>query len=120
MQFLICMRVSVARARKRQAPPEKTDLAVRRNDAALLVAAGEHELLLGARVELVEAGEDVREVHDRPADLVDLVEDVISEELDDVTVASLRPPRLMVVPECSSRIDTRKITIIGTRTRDAH
>ena len=61
----------------------------------------------------------MREVDDRPAELVDLVEDVISEELDDVTVASLRPPRLMVVPECSSRIDTCKTTNIGTRTRDA-
>ena len=61
----------------------------------------------------------MREVDDGPAELVDLVEDVISKELDDVTVASLRPPRLMVVPECSSRIDMCKMTIIGTRTRDA-
>ena len=48
----------------------------------------------------------MREVDDGPAELVDLVEDIISEELNDVAVASLGPSRLMVVPECSSRMNT--------------
>ena len=40
----------------------------------------------------------MREIHDGPADVVDLVEDVVPEELDDVSVAGFGPPRLVVVP----------------------
>lgn len=75
----------------------RLDLAVADDETALLVARDEHDALVRARVELVEAREHVRHVHDRPPDLVDLVEDVVPEELDDVPVAGLGPPRLVVV-----------------------
>ena len=87
--------------RKTSAPKRRLDarldLAVADDEAALLVARDEHDALVRARVELVEAGEDVREVHDRPADLVDLVEDVVPEKLHDVAVAGLGPSGLVVV-----------------------
>lgn len=65
----------------------RLDLAVADDETALLVARDEHDALVRARVELVEAREHVGHVHDRPPDLVDLVEDVVPEELDDVPVA---------------------------------
>ena len=40
----------------------------------------------------------MREVDDRPSELVDLVEDVVPEELDDVSVPGLGPARFVVVP----------------------
>ena len=45
----------------------------------------------------------MREVDDGPAELVDLVEDVVPEELHDVPVAGLGPACLVVVP--SRRLD---------------
>lgn len=40
---------------------------------------------------LVQAGEDMREVHDRVSILVHLMEDVVAEQLDDIPVSRLRP-----------------------------
>lgn len=50
------------------------------------------------RTDLVERGEDVAEVGDRPARLVHLVEDVVAEEFDEVAVARLCPSRVVVEP----------------------
>lgn len=79
-----------ARQKRRGIPECRLDarlhLPIADDETALLVARHEHEALVRARIELVQAREHMREVDDRPPQLVHLVEDVVPEELDDVPV----------------------------------
>lgn len=49
--------------------------------------------------DLVERCEDVCEIGDGPAGVVDLMKDKVAKELDDVPIASLGPARVVVKPE---------------------
>jgi hypothetical protein len=59
----------------------RTHLAIGDDEAGLRVARDEGDALVDAGVELVEAGQDVGQIDERAAALVDLVEDKVAEEL---------------------------------------
>lgn len=60
---------------------------VAHHQTTLLIPGHQHHPLVRPRIQLVQTREDVSEVHDRVEVLVHLVEDVVSEEFDDVSVA---------------------------------
>ena len=59
--------------------------------ATLLVPRHQHYPLVRPCVQLVQTREDMSEVHNRVEVFVRLVEDVVSEKFDDVSVAGFRP-----------------------------
>jgi hypothetical protein len=64
----------------------------------VVVSRDKRDLLVHAGVQLVEAGEDVRQIDHGGSQLIDLVEYIVPEELDHVAIASLGPPRIVVEP----------------------
>jgi hypothetical protein len=89
------------------------DILVADDQAALLIARNQHQLLVRACVQLqavpdqslalprleqtttdlVQALQDMRHIQDRVSVFVDLMEHVVAEELDDVPIAGFRPSR---------------------------
>ena len=64
-------------------------LLITHHKTALLVPRNQHHPLIRARVQLVEAHKHMREVQKRVPMLVHLVEDIVPEELDDISIACL-------------------------------
>lgn len=111
-----------------------THLAIANNKAALLVAGNKHELFVDACIELlrrkmkeirwsgrgkskaitthlIESCEHVTEIRHRPASLVDLMENIVAEELDKVSVTSFRPPRIVVKPAVLAQREWRSVVV---------
>lgn len=59
----------------------QSHLSIADDEAGLCVARDQGDALVDAGVELVEAGQNVRQVDEGPSSLIDLVKDVIAEEL---------------------------------------
>ena len=62
-----------------------------------------NDILLGAihvySTHLVQASQHMREIQHRVPIFIDLMEDIVTEELDDVSVTSLRPPGIAGKPD---------------------
>lgn len=114
-----------------------THLAIANNKAALLVAGNKHELFVDACIELlrrrmneirwsargrgkaivthlVESCEHMTEIRHRPASLVDLMENIVAEELDKVSVTSFRPPRIVVKPAVLAQREWTFVVVPGS------
>lgn len=76
----------------------KTHLTITDDQATLLIPRYKHDLLVHASIQLIQTSQDMRQIHDRFPVFVDLVEDIVPEQFDDISVTCLGPPGIVVEP----------------------